>query len=340
MTSNLNNFLETSGTLTPCQHGFRSCRSCESQLIELTSHISSLMDKGEEVDACFLDFSKAFDKVDHKKLVQKLSNIGVSQQIVTWVEDFLRNRTQAVVVDGHSSSPCPVTSGVPQGSVVGPILFLIYINDLPNAVKSNVRLFADDTVIYNTVNNKQQLQQDLTALEEWETAWRMEFNPIKCEHIRFSRKRTNAVDNSYTLHNITMPKTSTVKYLGVKLEGSLRWNENTSFVTSKASSRLGYIRRTIPSSLPHLRDKAYKQLLRPTLEYASAVWDASLTATQERSLEAVQRRAARMVNNIRRTDHTTSTTQLISDLDWNTLRSRREDRRLGMFRAMHFTLTR
>ena len=158
VTSNLNNFLETSGTLTPCQHGFRSCRSCESQLIELTSHISSLMDKGEEVDACFLDFSKAFDKVDHKKLVQKLSNIGVSQQIVTWVEDFLRNRTQAVVVDGHSSSPCPVTSGVPQGSVVGPILFLIYINDLPNAVKSNVRLFADDTVIYATVNNKQQLQ--------------------------------------------------------------------------------------------------------------------------------------------------------------------------------------
>ena len=294
------------------------------------------MDKGEDVAAWFIDFSKAFDKVDHKKLVLKLRNIGVSQQIVTWVEDFLRNRTQAVVVDGHSSSPCPVTSGVPQGSVVGPILFLIYINDLPNAVKSNVRLFADNTVIYNTVNNKEQLQQDLKALEDWEMAWRMEFNPIKCEHIRFSRKRTNAVDNSYTLHNITMPITSTVKYLGVKLEGSLQWNENTSYVTSKASGRLGYIRRTIPSSLPHLRDKAYKQLLRPTLEYASAVWDTSLTATQERSLEAVQRRAARMVNNIRRTDHTTSTTQLISDLDWNTLRSRREDRRLGMFRAMHF----
>ena len=171
-------------------------------------------------------------------------------------------------------------------------------------------------------------------------AWGMEFNPIKCEHIRFGRKRTNAVDNSYTLHNITMPKTSTVKYLGMKLEGSLRWNEKTSFVTTKASSRLGYIRRTIPSSLPHLRVKAYKQLLRPAPEYASAVCDASLTATQERSLEAVQRRAARMVNNIRRTDHTTSTTQLISDLDWNTLRSRREDRRLGMFRAMHFTITR
>ena len=116
------------------------------------------MDKGEEVDACFLDFTKAFDKVDHKKLVRKLRNIGVSQQIVTWGEGFLHNRTQAVVADGHSSSPCPVISGVPQGSVVGPILFLIYINDLPNAVKSNVRLFAADTVIYNTVNNKQQLQ--------------------------------------------------------------------------------------------------------------------------------------------------------------------------------------
>ena len=142
------------------------------------------------------------------------------------------------------------------------------------------------------------------------------------------------IDN--TLHNIAMPKTPTVKYLGVKLEGSLRWNENTSYINSKASSRLGYIRRTIPSTLPHLRDKAYKQLLRPTLEYACTVWDASLTTTQEQSLEAIQRRSARMVHNIRRTDHTTSTTQLIADLEWDKLKNRREHRRLGMFRAMHF----
>ena len=101
------------------------------------------------------------------KLVQKLRNIGVSQQIVTLVEDCLRNRTQAVVVDGHSSSPCQATSGVPQGSVVGPIPFRIYINDLPNAVKSKVCLFADHTVIYYTVNNKQQLQHDLKHWRSW-----------------------------------------------------------------------------------------------------------------------------------------------------------------------------
>ena len=140
------------------------------------------------------------------KLVQKLRNIGVSQQIVTLIEDCLRNRTQAVVVDGHSSSPCQATSGVPQGSVVGPILFLIYINNLPNAVESKVCLFADHRAATSARPE---------ALEELEQAWRMEFNPIKCEHIRFSRKRTNAIDNSYTLHNITMPKSSTVKYLGV-----------------------------------------------------------------------------------------------------------------------------
>ena len=132
--------------------------------------------------------------------------------------------------------------------MIGPVLFLIYINDLPDAVKSEVRLFADDTVIYNTVSNQQQLQQDLDALEKWEKDWGMEFNPTKCEHLRFSRKRTKVIDNTYTLHNIAMPKTPTVKYLGVKLEGSLRWNENTSYINSKASIRLGYIGRTIPIS--------------------------------------------------------------------------------------------
>ena len=127
-----------------------------------------------------------------------------------------------------------------------------------------------------------------------------------------------------------------MKYLGVKLENSLRWNENTSFITGKASSRLGYILRTIPSLLPHLSDRAYKYLVRPVTEYCSTVWDRNLTATQANSIEAIQRRAARLVNNIKRTDHVTSTTKLVEDLEWETLKARSEKRRLGLFRAMHF----
>jgi hypothetical protein len=158
-----------------------------------------------------LDFSKAFDKVNHAKFVQKVSNIGVCSQVSLWVASFLTDRSQEVVVDGCSSSPCRVTSGVPQGSVIGPALFLIYINDLPDNISSEVRLFADDTVIYNTADNRDQLQRDLNTLEKWELHWDMEFKPTKCEHIKFSRKHTRASTNSYALHNIMIPKVDNIK---------------------------------------------------------------------------------------------------------------------------------
>jgi hypothetical protein len=336
VTSNLTRYIESNNKLTSRQHGFRSRRSCESQLIELTSDISQLLDDGKEVDACFLDFSKAFDKVDHSHLIKKLVNIGANSQITNWTLDFLAQRSQVVVVDGYPSSAQPVTSGVPQGSVIGPILFLIYINDMLNDIKSEIRLFADDTVIYNTSDNYDILQEDLRKLELWEAAWSMEFNPSKCEHLKFTRKLKNTSNNSYTLHNTEMCKVSSVKYLGVKLQSNLRWNENTAFITGKASSRLGYIRRTIPPSLPYLREKAYKQLARPILEYSCTVWDAAITKTQSTQLESVQRRAARITKNIPRTDHVTSTTKLLEDMGWEELQSRRVNRRIGMFRAMHF----
>ena len=109
-----------------------------------------------------------------------------------WVQNLLADRSQVVVVDGYASSPCPVTSGVPQGSVIGPILFLVYINDLPDTVASKTRLFADDTVIYNTSENHQSLQKDLDALQAWEKEWKMEFNPLKCECHDVTRHCTNS----------------------------------------------------------------------------------------------------------------------------------------------------
>ena len=264
VTSQMARFLEEKGKLSKFQHGFRKHRSCESQLTELVCDISCELDKGKEVDAVFLDFSKAFDKVNHAKLLQKLNTIGVNSQVTKWVRSLLQNRSQSVVVDGHASSSCPVTSGVPQGSVIGPILFLVYINDLPDSVLSKTRMFADDTVIYNTSENHTQLQKDLDALQAWETTWNMEFNPLKCEYIKFSRKRTKGLENQYLLHDVSIPKNDGVKYLGVKLQNTLRWNDNTNYISNKVSSRLGYIRRTIPPSLPNLRAKAYTTLARNT----------------------------------------------------------------------------
>ena len=168
-----------------------------------------------------------------------------------------------------SYDSCPVTSGVPQGSVHYHIIHLIYINDLPSRLKSQVRLFADDTIIYTTADNSDQLKSDLKSLETWEKEWNMEFHPAKCEFIRFSRKRNKAPIPTYTLHDEVIPTTKTIKYLGVKIQEDLKWNSHIEYITTKASTTLGFIRRTIPPQSTTLRVKAYKQLVRPVLEYAS-----------------------------------------------------------------------
>ena len=138
------------------------------------------MDEGKEINACVLDFSKAFNKVSKSKLLLKLAHCGISFQVISWVDSFLSNRTQRVVVDAEATPATEVTSGVPQGSVIGPALFLFYINDLPTSVKSSIRLFADDTIVYNDADNHETLQEDLCNLERWEREWDMEFHPHKC----------------------------------------------------------------------------------------------------------------------------------------------------------------
>ena len=149
-----------------------------------------------------MDFSKDFDKFDHNKLIYKLSALGIHPLTTRWIKSFLQCRTQQVRIDGCTSDALPVVYGVSQGSVLGPCLFLAYINDLPDSVKSEVRLFADDTIMYLTVKSTTDaniLQNDLHALEQWEQDWSMEFNSDKCEVLRIIRKR-NPVIFPYELH--------------------------------------------------------------------------------------------------------------------------------------------
>ena len=152
------------------QHGFREKRSCETQLIMLIDELAKNMQMGKQTDLILLDFSKAFDKVAHQKLLLKLHHYGIRGDTLKWIEDFLDNRKQAVVINGINSEKIPVSSGVPQGSVLGPILFLAYINDLPEQVKSRIRLFADDTALYLAISSTTEsevLQTDLASLEQW-----------------------------------------------------------------------------------------------------------------------------------------------------------------------------
>ena len=201
------------------QHGFRSKRSCETQLVTLIEDLMWNSIAGNQTDLVLLDFSKAFDKVSHQKLLLKLHRYGIRGPTLKWIQAFLSDRTQTVVIDNEKSATLPVTSGVPQGSVLGPILFLIYINDLPDKTRSKVRLFADDTAIYLAVSNledAQILQQDLDHLHLWELDWDMEFNPSKCVVIHITRSRT-PVPSQYLLHGQVLESVAGSKYLGVEI---------------------------------------------------------------------------------------------------------------------------
>ena len=201
--SNLSRHFEQNDILFDLQHGFRERRSCETQLIQLVEELARNTSQGRQTDLILLDFSKAFDRVNHMKLLHKLHQHGVRGNTLSWIKAFLTGRSQTVVLEGESSSEIPVNSGVPQGSVLGPLLFLLYINDLPENIHSQVRLFADDTAIYITINNHSDsdtLQQDLDTLQTWERLWDMDFNPSKCQVLHISKSRHPA-QHIYMLHD-------------------------------------------------------------------------------------------------------------------------------------------
>jgi len=214
-----------------------------------------------------------------------------------------------------------VTSGVPQGTVLCPLLFLLYINDLPDRVRSTSRLFADDSLLYRrikTVEDVAILQDDLDQLQKWEQDWQMTFNPSKCEVLHITRKR-NPVQSAYTIHGHTLAVASTGRYLGITLSQDLSWKAHVEAATKKASNSLAFLRRNLYNCPSQIKAMTYKSLVRPTLEYASTVGDAHTQACIQQ-LETVQRRAARFVKGDYHT--TSSTSQMISDLGWPSLLQR------------------
>jgi len=165
------------------QHGFTKGKSCLTNLLEFLEGVTSDLDDGNSVDLVYLDFAKAFDKVPHRRLAKKLEAHGIGGCILQWIENWLSKRRQCVGINGVYSSWRDVTSGVPQGSVLGPILFVIYINDLDSDLVSHIGKFADDTKMYKSVNciaDVEMLRNDLTRLDEWSREWQMQFNIDKC----------------------------------------------------------------------------------------------------------------------------------------------------------------
>ena len=199
-----------------------------------------------------LDFSKAFDKVHHGRLLAKLRHCGVNGKLHKWVTSWLHNRELCVVIDGAESEKCEVASGVPQGSVLGPLFFIIYINDIVHGLNSNIRLFADDALFYQTIhseNDHQLLQQDLDALCAWADRWSMEFNTNKCYalHIMTKHQKRKAVCIPYKMGEHLLERVTDTKYLGVSINEHIQWNTHINTLVGQAHSKLAFLERNLRS---------------------------------------------------------------------------------------------
>lgn len=286
------------------QHGFSPGRSCQTNLLEFLDKILSILDKGDPVDILYLDFSRAFDKVPHKKLLKKLESCGVSGKLKRWIEEWLTGRKQWVEINGEKSNIGDVISGVPQGSVLGPLLFVIYINDLDDAISFSTILkkFADDTKTAQKVSTEEErsiMQNTINELLDWGNKWEMKFNVDKCKVMHCGRKNSKF---QYKMGNQVLKSVDGEKDIGIKITDNMKPSSHCQEIANKARSVLSQIVRCF-----HYRDKyvyvrLYKQFVRPHLEFSSSVWSPWNSGDIE-CLENVQKKAIKMVSGLRSQDY-------------------------------------
>ena len=285
------------------QHGFTKGRSTTTNLLEVMNIWSEALMHGIPVDVLYLDYQKAFDSVPHIRLIKQINSLGISGKASNWIKAFLTNRTQKVRVNGAESEWAPVLSGIPQGSILGPILFSLFVNDLPHQVKSLISLFADDTKIHLPLTEEEstrQLQEDLWKLEEWANTMQMRFHPLKCKVMHLGKKNPNHDYYMHTeaglLHKLEV--TEVEKDLGVHTDNKLKFTDHCQNKINSASKTLRYIRHTFKYIDEQLFLLLYKALVRPHLEYASCIWHPFLKYNID-AIERVQRRATKIVPSLK-----------------------------------------
>lgn len=239
-----------------------------------------------------------------------------------WIKNWLLGRTQKVIINGESSQEAAVLSGVPQGTVLGPLLFLIYINDIGKQLSCNFKLFADDCILLKEIVNQSdaiELQQDLDKLNTWTKLWQMKLNIKKCSILRICTKKKQLMYN-YSIGNTKLECVKEQKYLGVSLKYNLKWSSNIDILTAKAMRSLNFVKRNLFNAPEELKEQAYFSFVRPILEYASTIWD-PFDQIYIDKIERVQRKAARFVKNCY--NPMCSVTKLLKDLKWQSLQERR-----------------
>ena len=278
------------------QYGFIDGRSTTLQLLNVLDDWTATMDQGGTIDVAYCDFRKAFDKVPHRRLLQKVEAYGFTEKVMKWITDFLIGRRQRVHVNGSFSDWSGVRSGIPQGSVLGPLLFVLYVNDLPQCVtQSIVYLFADDLKIFHSIftpEDQAKLQDDIHRVCDWASNSLLQLHPEKCVTMSVGTNRTG---NTYTLSGgQELQIVESEKDIGVVIDSKLKFQKHLSEKISKANKVLGLIWRTFEHKEEKMMLQLYKSLVRPILEYANQAWAPHLQKDIE-AIENVQRRATRMI---------------------------------------------
>ena len=264
--------IERHNLIHDSQHGFSKGRSCLTNLLAFYTRVFETADNGESYDVIYLDFSKAFDKVPHQRLLNKIKAHGIGGKVFNWIRAWISDRKQRVTINGVKSKWGNVTSGVPQGSVLGPLLFIIYINDLDNGVSSDISKFADDTKIgrpIRSADDSKMLQEDLNKLHAWSEKWQMDFNITKCSVLNVGSR--NPV-NSYNLDNVTIGRTECERDLGVLVSPDLKFRKQCISARSRANRVLGFIARTVTNKSAEMILKLYLVLVRHYLDYGIQFW--------------------------------------------------------------------
>ena len=288
------------------QHGFLPNKSCLTQMIPFTSELAFTLNKSSRTDIVYFDFSKAFDTVNHDLILHKLKHqFGIDGLLLQFIKIYLENRKQQVIIGGSKSSPLPVHSGVPQGSILGPLLFVLFINDMFSVVNNNtnIALYADDTKIWREINrdvDQIELQKDIDGLYQWSIENKMKFHPDKCKVLAVTNKMLSfALPFWEFMYNLNGNYLSYVKYekdLGVHIDTHLNWTTHCKAIATKANQTFGFVRRTCHfSKCSSQRRVLYLALVRSIFEHCSPIWSPQTKGALD-MLDVIQRRAVKWIH--------------------------------------------
>lgn len=332
--SNMWQHIDSFNLISNNQHGFRKRYSTTTQLLDVIHKASMALANHRTYHLISFDFAKAFDKVPHHLLLHKLRTYMFHDSVVDWIECWLLDRTSVVKVNGICSQSFNITSGVPQGSVLGPLLFILYINDMPLCVANSVcKLYADDTLLGMDITEcgPETLQTNITNLYNWSIKWGMLFNPDKCIHMELGKDLPSL---TLFMNGVAIPKTNCIKYLGVLIQSDLKWHGHIQNIVNKSNATLFMMMRCLFNASIQTKMLAFTTVVRPILEYASQVWSPHTKLLVDK-LETIQRRAVRWVFRLGQMD---GVSECMKSNEIETLAVRREDLDFKFLKRIEFGL--